>query len=113
MSTVDWRLQFGSNGAIWGTETEDLNATLVRWEIGDFVSAHRNDEVDVIVSVISGTGNAVVDGVAHPMFPGAILVIPKGTVRAITPSDCPLVYLNIHKRRRKLLPTMTRPDKQL
>ncbi len=36
-----------------------------------------------------------------------VIVIPKGTEREVR-SESGLVYLNVHRRKRKLMPTMRR-----
>ncbi len=99
----------GADGALWGTETEDLNATLVRWTDGSGVGNHQNDEVDVIMVVIGGEGEITVDGQSTTLCVGSIVVLPKGCHRSIHASQGELTYVNIHKRRRGLMPNMVRP----
>src|SRR5688572_11499498 len=50
------------NGVHWTLRSaSDLNANLVRLEPGAEMGAHRNDEVDVLVVVLSGSGHLVSD----------------------------------------------------
>ncbi len=109
MTAINIHSITGANGALWGTETEDLDATVVRWEESKGVETHTNNEVDVIMVVVSGSGQAVVDGEAQALEPGAVIVIPKGVGRSITATQGALTYLNVHKRRRRLMPMMARP----
>jgi uncharacterized cupin superfamily protein len=91
-------------GAAAGLQTEDLNLTVVAWPEHFTVDPHVNSEVDVITIVLSGTGEATIDGVTHAMRLGTILVIPKGSERSIRSLSVDFRYVNIHKRRRALMP---------
>jgi quercetin dioxygenase-like cupin family protein len=86
-------------GALWRLDGEDLQANLVRLGVGDRIQPHRNDEVDVLVVVVSGRGQLTLDGQVHPLAPMALVHVPKGTVRAMAAVDGPLAYLSIHRRR--------------
>ena len=44
------------SGALWRLDGEDLQANLVCLGVGDRIQPHQNDEVDVVVVVISGQG---------------------------------------------------------
>lgn len=109
MNLIDATELAGTNGAIWGTETEDLDATIVRWEPNLGVTTHANDEVDVVMTILCGGGLAIVNSEPHVLVTGQILVIPKGTSREIKANSEGITYLNVHKRRKKLLPNMVRP----
>jgi mannose-6-phosphate isomerase-like protein (cupin superfamily) len=93
-------------GPVFGRELEDLNLTLLAWPAGHENKAHVNNEVDVVTVVLSGTGAAVVGGEEHVLFAGAVLIIPKGTERSLRSTSEDFRYLNIHKRRKRLMPTM-------
>jgi quercetin dioxygenase-like cupin family protein len=43
----------GDPGALWRLDGEDLQANLVRLGRGDRIAPHRNDEVEVLVVVVS------------------------------------------------------------
>ena len=109
MITVDALSMIGGKGALWGTETEDLNATLVRWPEGSGVGTHQNDEVDVIMVVLTGKGEIIVDGESSSLNTGSIVVLQKGCKRSINAGQGELTYVNIHKRRKGLMPNMVRP----
>jgi quercetin dioxygenase-like cupin family protein len=50
-------------GVIWTLDTSsELNANLVRFGAGQGVEEHVNDEVEVIVVGVSGSGIVAVDG---------------------------------------------------
>ncbi len=112
MLKVDFRNVPGSQGAIWGTETEDLDATLVRWNPGSGVASHTNSEVDVIMVLLEGQATVIVGAETEHLGAGASLVIPKGVARQVTAGTETLTYLNIHKRRRAMMPNMARPKSE-
>ena len=76
------------------------------------VAVHTNDEVDVVMTILSGGGLAFVNSEPHVLVTGQILVIPKGISREIKANSEGITYLNVHKRRKKLLPNMVRPRNQ-
>jgi quercetin dioxygenase-like cupin family protein len=78
---------------------EDLQANLVRLGSGDRIQPHRNDEVDVLVVVISGRGELTLGGQVYLLAPMALVHVPKGAVRAMVAVDGPLAYLSVHRRR--------------
>jgi quercetin dioxygenase-like cupin family protein len=87
------------SGTLWRLDGEDLQANLVRLGEGDRIQPHRNDEVDVLVVVVSGRGELTLGGQVHPLAPTTLVHVPKGTVRAIAAVDGPLAYLSVHRRR--------------
>lgn len=92
-------------GPQWGLACEDLNATLLWWPDQHTIAPHINNEVDVLVVVIDGSGVIVVNGVENALHAGQTLLIPKGAERAIHSAAPSFCYLNIHRRRR-LMPTI-------
>ncbi|MFL6251517.1 MAG: hypothetical protein ACJ75N_13495, partial [Actinomycetes bacterium] len=68
------------------------------------IQPHRNDEVEVLVVVVSGRDELTLDGQVHQLAPMVVAHLPKGTVRAIAAVDGPLAYLSIHRRRSPGLP---------
>jgi quercetin dioxygenase-like cupin family protein len=89
----------GYPGARWRLDGEELQVNLVRLDWGDRVQPHRNDEVEVLVVVVSGRGELTLDGQVHPLAPMVVAHLPKGAVRAIQAVDGPLAYLSVHRRR--------------
>jgi quercetin dioxygenase-like cupin family protein len=86
-------------GPLWGTATEDLNATLLAWPEGGGTPEHVNDERDVVVVAVAGSGRAWVDGAEHRLAPGTALVIEKGRRRRIAAGRGGLRYVSVHRRR--------------
>ena len=96
----------GSDGAVWSVETGDLDANLVRLGAGGSVAQHRNDEVDVLVLAVDGSGTVTVDGDDIPLRAHVVVCIPRGTTRAIRAGEDGLAYVTVHRRRAGL--TITR-----
>ena len=90
------------HGALWGVETTDLDCTLVAWSQGSGVARHTNAEVDVLMVVISGRVRLEVDDQTFELGPNEIAVIPVGSERRTEALTERAVYLNVHKRKKKL-----------
>jgi quercetin dioxygenase-like cupin family protein len=87
-------------GVIWTLEgSADLNANLVRFETGGGVEEHLNDEVDVLIIGVSGTGTVHVDGKEHPVADGTMIFVPRGARRSTRASSEDFAYLSVHRRR--------------
>lgn len=98
-------------GVIWSGGETDLNANLVRFAGGEGVAAHVNEEVEILLVGVAGTGVVEVDGRSHRIGPARALIIPRGARRAITAGPGGFAYLTCHRRRAGLWPTgLPRPD---
>jgi len=90
----------GLTGVIWTLqEGGDLNANLVRFEGGRGVEEHVNDEVDVLIVGISGSGTVSVDGEAYPVSNGTVVFVPRGATRSTRAAPEDFAYLSVHRRR--------------
>jgi quercetin dioxygenase-like cupin family protein len=90
----------GRTGAIWTLEARgELNANLVRFETGGGVGEHVNDEVDVLLVGVSGTGSIRVDGKAHTLSNGTMIFVPRGARRSTRAASEDFAYLSVHRRR--------------
>jgi quercetin dioxygenase-like cupin family protein len=95
-------------GETWSVAGADLNATLVEWSPGEGVVAHRNDERDVLLVVVAGSGTVTTDGRATEVSAPAAVVIPKGTERSIAAGPDGLRYVSAHRRREAGIPIRPR-----
>jgi mannose-6-phosphate isomerase-like protein (cupin superfamily) len=87
-------------GVVWTQEgSENLNTNLVRFEAGEGVGIHVNDEVDVVFVGVSGSGTVVVEGEKFALEPGRMVFVPKGCLRATRSASGEFAYLSIHRRR--------------
>jgi quercetin dioxygenase-like cupin family protein len=90
----------GREGAVWTLEKSgDLNANLVRFEAGRGVGEHVNDEVDVLIVGVSGSGFVSVDGEDHPVSNGGMVFVPRGARRYTRAVSEAFAYLSVHRRR--------------
>ena len=86
-------------GPVWGTATDDLNATVLVWPAGEGPSEHVNTERDVVLVVLEGSATVTIEGVTHEVPSGAALVIDKGRARSIAAGPNGVRYLTVHRRR--------------
>lgn len=87
-------------GVIWSLEaSEDLNANLVRFGTGKGVGEHVNDEVDVLMVGISGSGNVRVNDEEYALRNGVLVFVPKGARRSTRSATDDFAYLTVHRRR--------------
>ena len=99
MPEVVHLLERAGRGPVWGTESDDLNATLLAWPAGEANPEHVNAERDVLVVVVSGSGSLEVDGEAHDLAAGDAVVVPKGASRRLAAGPHGIRYLSVHRRR--------------
>jgi quercetin dioxygenase-like cupin family protein len=92
-------LRSAGHGALWGADTEDLNATLLAWPAGGGPEEHVNRERDVVLVVLAGEAEVAVDGEPHLVHAGEALVVEKGRRRSIVAGPDGVRYLTIHRRR--------------
>ena len=87
-------------GVIWALDTSsDLNTNLVRFGAGQGVEEHVNDEVEVIVLGVSGSGIVAVDREEHALSAGILVFMPKGARRSTVSASEDFAYLTVHRRR--------------
>ena len=89
-------------GPLWGTETEDLNATLLAWPPGAGPSEHVNSERDVLLVVLRGSADVPIDGRQRHVDAGQALVVEKGSARRVVAGPEGVRYLSVHIRRAPL-----------
>ncbi len=101
----------GSGGAIWSLpHGGDLDANLVRLAPGDRIGEHVNNDVDVLVFVQSGNGEATIGDARHALGTDHLMLISKGERRSIDAGSSGITYLSVH-RRRSPLGISSRPDR--
>jgi quercetin dioxygenase-like cupin family protein len=87
-------------GVVWILEQDgDINVNLVRFPVGRGVDEHVNEEVDVLVVGVSGSGVVAVDGHAHRLRAGVVAFVPKGARRSTRSDSADFAYLTVHRRR--------------
>jgi quercetin dioxygenase-like cupin family protein len=87
-------------GVVWTLEQgADINVNLVRFPAGRGVSEHINEEVDVLVVGVAGSGLIEVDGHEHHLRAGTVAFVPKGARRSTMSESGDFAYLTVHRRR--------------
>ena len=86
-------------GPLWGTETDDLNATLLVWDAGEGPPEHVNAACDVLLLVLAGSAVVTVDGDSHAVHTGDVVIVEKGCSRRIAAGPQGVRYLTVHRRR--------------
>jgi quercetin dioxygenase-like cupin family protein len=86
-------------GPVWGAASEELNATLLDWPPGGGTEEHVNDERDVLVVVLAGSGTLLLDGETYALCAGDTCIVPKGTRRGFTAGPDGIRYLTAHRKR--------------
>ena len=99
-------------GPLWGTQTDDLNATLLAWPPGGGPAQHVNNERDVLFVVVAGEANVRLDGADLHVRAGQALVVEKGRTRSISAGPDGVRYVAIHLRRGPLQIRPARPAAQ-
>ncbi len=100
----------GSGGAVWSLpHGGDLDANLVRLDPGGGVGEHVNNELDVLIVALSGSGKVVIDGNVSSLGPNHLALIPQGTSRSIVAGDSGITYVSVHRRRGPLAITNHKP----
>jgi hypothetical protein len=91
-------------GPLWGMQSQDSNARRA-WPGGAGVAEHRTDERDVLVLALTGSATVRLDGVEHELTQHALMLLPRGSLRALTAGAEGVRYLSVHTRKEPLLPT--------
>jgi quercetin dioxygenase-like cupin family protein len=97
-------------GVIGSLVGADLNVNLVRLEADEYLEAHTNTEVDVLLVGISGAGTVELDDGDETLAAGSALYVPKNVRRGIRAGGLGVVYLTCHRRRGGLMPTRRTPS---
>jgi quercetin dioxygenase-like cupin family protein len=103
----------GRTGVVWSLqESGDLNVNLVRFTAGEGVGEHVNDEVDVLLVSVSGSGEVRINGKLSGFSGGTLIFIPKGAHRSIHSISADFAYLTLHRRRGPLKVGVPKRDEQ-
>jgi len=103
-TVIDLALPIRGRGPQWGMQSRELNATLLAWPEGTGFGAHRNDERDVLMVVLEGSAELALDGAHHALGDHELVLLPRGSERALVAGPGGVRYLSVHLRREPLLP---------
>jgi len=77
----------------------DLNVNLAHLDPGSEIADHVNDDVDVLVVVLSGSGQLRVGETHHDLVPNTLAYLARGDRRSIAAGPQGLTYLSAHRAR--------------
>lgn len=63
--------------------------------VGMDLRPHHHDDFDQLALVLQGEANYYIEGVAHRMGPGSMLLVPKGAEHYIEPLTEPCINLDV------------------
>lgn len=90
-------------GVLWklAESGRQLDANVVRLAPGGRITAHTEQQLDVMVLVVAG-GGVLGTGAAdepEPLTEGSLVWLPHGAPRSITAGEAGLTYVTVHQRR--------------
>ncbi|MFC1430266.1 hypothetical protein ACEZDB_06270 [Streptacidiphilus sp. N1-3] len=100
------RAAAGRSGALWrlAEPGRQLDANVVRLPPGGGVDEHVEEDLDVLLVVVEGSGRlggagGTGDGGAELLAPRSVVWLPRGSRRSLNAGPEGLVYLTVHQRR--------------
>jgi uncharacterized protein (DUF2249 family) len=92
-------------GAVWKLEARerDLDSNIIALPPGGGIDTHAGADVDVLIHVLSGSGQLTTETGTIDLVPGALLWLPRRSRRAFTAGPDGLRYLTVHQRRQALV----------
>lgn len=91
----------GRGGALWrlAEPGRQLDSNLVRLGPGAEVGEHAENDLDVLVVVLEGSGRLDGPEGSLELEPRAVVWLPRGSRRALSAGPAGLAYLTVHQRR--------------
>ncbi|MFF0446599.1 cupin domain-containing protein [Streptomyces sp. NPDC004609] len=88
-------------GAVWrlAEPGRQLDANIIRVRPGARIDSHVESDLDVLLCVLTGSGELESDAGPQPLEPGAVAWLPRGARRALSAGPDGLVCLTSHPRR--------------
>jgi mannose-6-phosphate isomerase-like protein (cupin superfamily) len=86
-------------GPVWGLASADLNATLLAWPAGEGLAEQVNEERDVLLIVVGGSGTVWLEGVEHAVHAPQAVLIEKGQRFRVSAGNAGIRYVSVHRRR--------------
>lgn len=87
------------DGVHWGIESADLDVNLVHLDPLSRVETHLNNEVDVVILVLGGSGWMWLGDDEHRLGPHALVLAPRTIARSIAAGRDGITYVSMHRRR--------------
>lgn len=90
---VAWKLQM---------RERDLDSNVITLAPGAAIGAHHGPDLDVLIHVLSGSGQLATELNAAQLRPGSLVWLPRRSRREFTAGPDGLMYLTVHQRRQAL-----------
>lgn len=96
-------------GVVWKLEARerDLDSNVIALAPNDGIGMHTGADVDVLIHVLSGSGQLTTERGVIGLVPGALLWLPRRSRRQFTAGPEGLRYLTVHQKRQVLPLTPT------
>jgi uncharacterized protein (DUF2249 family)/quercetin dioxygenase-like cupin family protein len=94
-----------ATGALWKLDVRerDLDSNVIALPPGGTIDAHDGPDLDVMIHVLSGTGELAREQGSIDLHPGVLVWLPQRSRRAFTAGPEGLRYLTVHRRRQALV----------
>jgi uncharacterized protein (DUF2249 family)/quercetin dioxygenase-like cupin family protein len=92
-------------GAVWKLEARerDLDSNIIALPPDGGIATHTGPDLDVLIHVLSGSGQLTTENGTIDLVAGALLWLPRHSRRAFTAGPDGLRYLTVHHRRQALV----------
>lgn len=93
-------------GAVWRLQApvRDLDSNVIRLRPGDVIASHNGPDLDVLLTVLDGSGIIKADdGAVSRLAAGTLAWLPRLSRREIAAGPDGLAYLTVHRRRQSLV----------
>lgn len=93
-----------ATGALWKLEVRerDLDSNVIALPPGGTIDAHDGPDLDVMIHVLSGSGELGREHGVIELRPGLLVWLPRRSRRAFTAGPDGLRYLTVHRKRQAL-----------
>jgi uncharacterized protein (DUF2249 family) len=109
---ADAEVQPDEAGVVWKLEARerDLDSNVIALAPNGGIDAHNGAKVDVLIHVLSGSGQLITELGDIDLTPGVLLWLPRRSRRQFAAGRHGLRYLTVHQKRRILSPTPAVPQ---
>jgi quercetin dioxygenase-like cupin family protein len=92
-------------GAIWKLQVRerDLDSNIIALPPGVVIDTHTGPELDVLIHILTGSGQLVTEQGALDLEPGVLAWLPRRSWRQFNAGPRGLRYLTVHQRRQALV----------
>jgi uncharacterized protein (DUF2249 family)/quercetin dioxygenase-like cupin family protein len=92
-------------GAVWKLDARerDLDSNVIALPAGGGIDSHTGPQLDVLIHVLSGSGQLTTETGTIDLSPGALLWLPRRSRRQFAAGPDGLRYLTVHQRRQALV----------